>query len=355
MTERLNFTGGLRLSRDTKDIEYLRRAGSGPAPTFAGMSAANDFVPSYAGANGARSITVNGDDSWSVLDWRATVDYHFTDDIMGYATASKAFKDGQFSYTVVANLSGPDQSSIIRPIEPEKVINYEVGVRSTLFGGRLRFNPTAYYMTWSNRQSSQQQACPNDPSCPTGFRIIVVNSGDVDVWGVEVDAQLVLTSHLTLEGSLGTTKYRLDEVLNRGPYLFPDQPMPSWNMGLSYKSGATDHGEFGFSLNYAYSGKQQTYPGSLTYPATTADSSYELPSYGLLNSRLQWTTPDGKNVVALYANNLTDKVHATYATRFGGGFWDSGAATGRAAPTRSALQWLMGRPREFGISLQHNF
>jgi iron complex outermembrane recepter protein len=355
ITDKLNFTGGLRYSHDTKDIAYLRRAGSGPAPTFPGMPAANDFVPSFTGANGATSISVNGDDSWDVLDWRATVDYHFTDDFMAYATASKAFKDGQFSYTVVANISGPNQSSIIRPVDPEKVVNYEVGLRTTWLGGRLRFNPTAYYMSWTNRQSSQQQACPNDPSCPAGFRIIVVNSGNVDVWGVEVDAQFALTPHLTLDGSLGTTKYSLDPVLNKGPYLFPDQPMPSYNLGLNYRALQLARGEIGFSLNYAYRGPQQTYPGSLTNPIGTADSSYELPSYGLWNARLQWSTTDGRNVVALYANNLADKAYATYATRFGGGFWDSGAGTGRAAPPRSALQWVMGRPREVGVTLQHNF
>jgi iron complex outermembrane receptor protein len=355
ITDRLNFTGGLRLSHDTKDIEYLRQGGSGPAPTFPGMPVANDFVPSYPGASGATSITVNGDDSWTVLDWRGTVDYHLTDDIMAYATASKAFKGGQFSYTVVANLSGPDQSSIIRPIAPEKVINYEAGLRTTWLNGRLRFNPTGYYMSWTNRQSAQQQACPGDPSCPTGFRIVVVNSGNVDVWGVEVDAQFALTNRLTLEGAVGTTKYRLDENLNRGPYLNPDQAMPQYNLGLNYRSDATDRGEFSYSLNYAYRGPQQTYPGSLTFPANTVDSAYELPSYGLWNTRLQWTSANRKNVVALYANNLLDKSYATYATRFGGGFWDSGPGTGRAAPPRSALQWVMGRPREVGFSLQHNF
>jgi iron complex outermembrane recepter protein len=358
ITDKFNFTGGLRLSYDTKDIHYLRRAGSGPAPTFTGMSPANDFIPSYTGANGATSIAVDGDDSWKVLDWRATADYHITEDIMAYATVSKAFKDGQFSYTVVANISPANQSDIIRPLEPEKVINYEFGLRTSWLGGRLRFNPTGYYMTWSNRQSSQQQACAvGDASCPAGFRIVLLNTGDVDVWGVELDTQFLLTSHLTLDGSVGTTKYRLDRVLNAGPYLFPDQPNPSFNLGLNYRPPATQYGAFAWSLSYAYRGPQQTYPGSTTFPANTIDSSYELPSYGLWNARVQWTSNSGKNVASLYVNNVADKAYATYATRFGGGFWDAGgpAPSGRAAPPRSALQWVMGRPREIGITLQHNF
>ncbi len=349
VTDKFNFTGGLRVSHDTKDIEYLRLPGSGPAPTFTGMSPANDFVPSYTGANGATSITVNGDDSWTELDWRATLDYHLSDDFMAYATVSKAFKGGQFSHTVVANISGPNQSSIIKALEPERVINYEAGLRTSWLGGRLRFNPTGYYMSWSNRQSAQQQACPGDPSCPTGFRIVTVNSGNVDVWGVEVDAQFALTRRLTLQGAVGTTKYRLDAIKNAGPALFPDQAMPQYNLGLNYRGLATERGEFSYSLNYAYRGPQQT------HPTIVGDSASELPSYGLWNTRLQWTSSNNKNVVALYANNLLDKVYGNYATRFGGGFWDSGPPAGRAAPQRSAMQWVMGRPREIGISLQHHF
>jgi iron complex outermembrane receptor protein len=359
LTDKLNFTTGVRVSQDTKQYETTRRAGSGPTPSFVGMPAANDFVPSYAGASGATSITVNGQKTWTVVDWRETVDYHFTQDIMGYATASKAFKDGQYSYTVLATQSGPAQSSVIKPIDPEKVVNLEAGLRTTWLDGRLRINPTGFWMAWTNRQSAQQQTCSlaTDPTCPsTGFRIVTVNSGDVDVYGLELDAQFAVTSHLTLEGALGTTKYRLkDIVANKGPYLFPDQPTPTYNFGVSYSVPGTSLGDFTANLNYAYQGTQQTYPGSLTTPAATIDSSYELPSYGLINGRVQLTTANKANVISVYANNLADKVYSTYATSFGGGYWDSGAGTGLAAPPRHAIQSVMGRPREFGIQLQHNF
>ena len=347
----LNFTGGLRASTESKTIQYWRGPGSGPAPTFPGMPAANDFVPSYVGANGATSITVNGSHSWDQLDWRATLDYHLTQDIMAYATASKAFKAGQFTNTVVATLSGPSQSASIKPIDPEKVVNLEAGLRTTWLDGRLRINPTGYWMAWTNKQSAVRQSCaPTDPGCVDSSRVVVINSGDVDIYGLELDAQYAVNRYLTLEGSLGTTKYRLkDPVANGGPYLFPDQPTPTWNVGANVSLPSTRVGDFVFSLNYAYRGEEQT------YPATTVDSTYLLPSYGLVNARLQLTTENKKNVIALYANNLTDKVYATYATRFGGGFWDSFAPAGRAAPDRSALQWVMGRPRDIVLSYQHWF
>lgn len=371
-TSKLNLTAGARVSIDNKDYSATRRAGSGPTPicTKIGVTnyctgASNDFAPTYAGYLGGGSTSVSNSHSWTEVDWRGTVDYHFTDDMMGYATASKAFKDGQYSYSISAASSGPAQSDGITPIAPERVMNLEAGIRSTWLDGRLRINPTAYRMTWTNRQSAQQTACSiaTDPTCPsTGFRIMTVTSGDVDVYGVEVDAQWAITSSLSLDGAFGTTKYDVkDPTANKGPYLFPDQPTPTYNIGLTYSVPGTALGNFTANINYAYQGPQQTYPGSDTYPVNTIDSTYELPSYGLINARLQLTTTDRKNVISLYANNLANKVYATYATSFGGGYWDAGGGSVTAPPTgvgadqRFALQWVMGRPREFGVQIQHNF
>jgi iron complex outermembrane receptor protein len=80
-----------------------------------------------------------------------------------------------------------------------------------------------------------------------------------------------------------------------------------------------------------------------------------MPSYGLVNARLQWNAPGGRTTVSLFANNLLDKTYATYATRFGGGYWDSGSGAGVAAPLRSARSAVRGRPREYGITVQYNF
>jgi iron complex outermembrane recepter protein len=206
-------------------------------------------------------------------------------------------------------------------------------------------------MAWTNKQSAVRQTCaPTDAGCVDGSRVVVINSGDVDLYGLELDAQFALNRYIELEGALGTTKYRLkDPVANGGPYLYPDQPTPTWNVGATFKAPTTRIGDFTFNLNYAYRGPEQT------YPATTVDSTYLLPSYGLFNGRLLLVTPNQKNQVSLYANNLANKVYATYATRFGGGYWDSFTPTGRAAPDRSALQWVMGRPREVGLTWQHFF
>jgi len=103
------------------------------------------------------------------------------------------------------------------------------------------------------------------------------------------------------------------------------------------------------SVNYAYVGSQWVYPDD------NPDSTYRLPSYSLVNGRFQ-IEPEGSPVtVTVYANNLLGEVYATYAQRFGGGFWDAGPATGLAIPPRNMLSVVRARPREVGLSVKYQF
>jgi iron complex outermembrane recepter protein len=336
-TDAFNVTVGARLAHDKKEITSTRFPTNGD---------------NWAPAPGTTSTTVNADDTWTEVDWRGTLDYHFTDDIMAYTTASKAYRAGQYSLTIVPLQPGSVQSDdFIEPIPPEEVINYELGARATFFDGRLRLNPTAFFMKWSNRQAARQVNCSGQPACPTvGFRINLVDSGDVDVYGLELDAWLAVTENLSLDAAVGITKDDLkDPVANSGPNLFPAQPSPSFNVGATYSINFSNQSRLGFNVSYAYVGKQATHPTSDT------DSSYELPKYNLVGARIQWLSPNGNDSISLFGANLLDETYATFATRFGGGFWDSGSGTAAAAPLRSARSVVRGRPRSFGITYQHNF
>ena len=80
-----------------------------------------------------------------------------------------------------------------------------------------------------------------------------------------------------------------------------------------------------------------------------------MDDYGLVNGRIMFVPNDSDVTITLFANNILDETYATYAQRFGGGFWDSGAGTGLAAPLRSALGEVRGRPREVGLTVQYDF
>jgi len=337
ITDKLNFTGGLRYTHDSQDLARIEYA-------------SDDFTP----APGTTSTSVTTDHGWSQVDWRATLDYQVSMEHMVYATASKAYKAGAFSFNVIDNVPGDQQSGdFIQPIDPEKVINLEAGARTEWLGGRLRINPTGFYMMWSNRQAARQVDCSAEgiDTCPIGFRIQVVDSGDVDIYGGELETTFAVTDSLTLDGNFGYTDYTLkDPVANSGPYLFPEPSKFSYNLGATYRVFLEDAGNLSVSLNWSHQSSQHT------HPTEGGDSDYLLPGYGLLNGRIKWTTLDERVELTVFAENLLDNTYASYATRFGGGYWDvGGPPRGGGAPFRSARNVVRGRPLSWGVTLQYNF
>ena len=354
VTDRLNLTGGLRQAWDSKDYTQTRFP-------------ATDFTP----APGTTSTTVQSDASFHALDWRGTIDYHITDDVMAYATVSKAYKAGAFSYTIASwtatnKATGAAQSAGIVPIPNEEVINYEAGLRMSLFDNRLRLNPTVFRMDFTNRQAAVQVACntgvlvgtmPGSAQCPVGFLILVQNQGDVRLEGFEFDGQAVLAPWFIVDGGVAVTKPKLKNAPAGTVNLFPDVPSPTFNVGATLLADLP-FGNLTANANYAFVGEQETHPTSGT------DSSYTLPSYGLANVRLQLALNDIPVTITAFANNVLDKTYATYGQRFGGGFWDAGGpanllgvppVNNTTAPPRNGLSQVRGRPREVGLSLQYDF
>ncbi|CAN5224482.1 TonB-dependent receptor [soil metagenome] len=69
------------------------------------------------------------------LTWKATPD------LLMYATWSRGFRPG-----------GINRRSTVAPYAPDFLTNYEVGLKSTLWGGKLRFNATVYQQEWKKFQ-----------------------------------------------------------------------------------------------------------------------------------------------------------------------------------------------------------
>lgn len=351
ITEQLNLTLGARQSWDEKDISNT-------------LYASDNFTPQT-----GNFTTVSANDDWRATDWRATLDYHLTEDVMLYLNASKAFRSGTFSVPAALAPTATRPYSLRPPlaaVPPEELRNDEIGIRSEWLDGRLRINATYYEMDFTNRQGASAVV---DPTAPTGFVIQLVNQGDVELWGTEIEALLAVTERLTLEAATGRTDYEMENVcINNGPYLFPPPMDKSYTLSARYQFD-TSQGNYTFTLSQAHTGPMQTHPGGLTpeeqarygcsaFTASFIDSRYEVPSYDLFNASLRFDAAGGKWSASLYANNLTDEVYANNAQSFGRGYWTQGGPGGIAglsAPARSAVADYRGRPREYGVTVQYNF
>jgi iron complex outermembrane receptor protein len=351
LTEALNLTLGLRQSWDQKDMTSI-------------LYASDNFTPQR-----GNFTSVSDDDRWRATDWRVTLDYHLTEDIMLYGTASKAFRSGTFTVPAALNPTATTPYSVRPPlaaVPPESLRNNEIGIRSEWLDGRLRINATYYEMDFTNRQGASAVV---DATAPTGFMIQLINQGDVELWGSEIEAMLAVTERLTLEAATGRTDYEMADVCtNNGRYLFPPPMDKSYTLSARYLFD-TQAGNYTFTLSQAHSGPMQTHAGGFTpeeqarygcsaFAASFIDSRYEVPSYDLVNASIRFQAASGKWSAMLYANNLTDETYANNAQSFGRGYWTQGGPAGIAglsAPARSAVADYRGRPREYGLTLQYNF
>lgn len=116
-----------------------------------------------------------------------SIDYDFTDDILGYASYSRGFKSGGFSQRILP----PEPAA--PAFDPEFVESYEVGLKTRLFDRRLRLNVAGFYMDYTNLQIVVNE----------GIAPKVRNAGTARIQGVELEAEAVLTNWLRLSGGVG--------------------------------------------------------------------------------------------------------------------------------------------------------
>lgn len=126
---------------------------------------------------------------------KLSLNYRFTDDIMGYATYSEGFRPGGVNRAAVPGFGR---------YMPDFVDNYELGWKTTLLDGRLRFNGAAYYLEWNNFQFSFLDFSVSPLT-------IIQNIGQAETLGAEFDLVFAATDSLTLSLSASYNDAELKE------------------------------------------------------------------------------------------------------------------------------------------------
>ncbi len=125
------------------------------------------------------------------------------DHTMFYYTYSEGFRPGGFSRspntaafaTTATDTKGPAQYSSPLGYAPDSLVNNEIGMKKTMFDGKLQLNLTAYDMKWTNVQIALYQPC-----C-LGNTTFLVNGPDYDIKGLEAQATVRPWDGWTFDGS----------------------------------------------------------------------------------------------------------------------------------------------------------
>ncbi|MEJ0024731.1 MAG: TonB-dependent receptor [Rhizomicrobium sp.] len=269
-----NLTAGIRFTRDNKDV-------SGTTTTLAGMS-----VPIFQKTHYER------------VTYRLSLDHHFTDDIMGYASFNTGFKSGIFNTIVYS----------AKPVRPENIKAYEIGLKSELFDHRLRLNVSAFYYDYRDIQLAQILAGTS----------ILINAARAEIKGIDADFDTVLTDNLHASGGFSILDGTYTSFPNAPTYVlnpaggatlssinatgFPtvDTPKFTFSSLLSY-THPVSWGELAADLSYSYNDGFNFSP----------DKVLRQPSYQLVGLSLGWSSSDTKWGVRVFSNNLLNEHYYT--------------------------------------------
>lgn len=304
----LTITGGLRY------YDYTRST-KGATPQ------GNPVVGITPGGFSKASADANG---WLQ---KLNVDYKFTPDVMVYASASKGFRPGGAN-----NIPGLPNGLVA--YDADSLWNYEVGAKTSWFGGKLYLNAAVFQIDWSNIQINGRTL--------DGLYSFLTNAGAARIRGGELDLTYRPTRGLTVTASAGYSDGKLTQAQisdNITPTTSTGQPgdripgVPRWTAAASatYEFPLTDSLNGLVRADYAYSGNRtSTFRPTDAYFVAT-------PGYSLLNLRVG---VERENWGAyLFVRNATNSL----------------AITSQSSSLGSARYTWTTPPRTFGASVRANF
>lgn len=266
-------------------------------------------------------------DTRSTTLWAGKVqlEYRPNNDVLLYAGVNRGVKGGNY------NAKLPDGSAPLAPGEvpydPEVLLSYEVGLKSTLLDGAATFNAAAFYYDYSDYQAFTF-------SNVSGF----VQNRDARTYGIEAELSVEPTEGLRLSGGLSLFDAKVKNV-QIAPGLFRDvkptfAPETQASARISYR------------LPVAVAGGSLTLGGDVSYSSSFYHNirnfeANRLPGYTLFNANATWEDPSEHFRLTAFLENLTDKRYQVIG-------YDLSTLCG-------CSEAAYGRPQWWGITAAYSF
>lgn len=319
-TDKLNLTFGLRYTYDDKDFTWFNTQRSAPTldatldqmealGIFALLGVPREmyvfdiaFIDPPAMAN--KGVKNGASQSWDDFSPRFVADYHFTDDLMGFASLAKGYKAGGFNSLQIGS-----------EFANEDVWNFETGIKHSLREYRLRYNASVYHYQYDDRQAIRLDTT-------TAIPHYVVDTSDLEAWGMDFDAHWQATDGLTLDfvAAYIDSTYK-DYVTPEGDDLSGEPTgIPEWSLagGFTYQWMMGDAGDLRLSLRHAYRGKTRCSAESEAQGTCGVSPVLRLgESQERTDVRLGWSSASGKFGMAVYGNNVFDNQYVTALGTYG--------------------------------------
>jgi iron complex outermembrane receptor protein len=216
---------------------------------------------------------------------------------MGYVQIATGYKAG-------GNNARPFYPSQLHATEPEELLNYEIGMKSTLWD-QLRLNASAFFNDYTDLQLLVSE-CTWAPEYEQTPCASVANVGDAEIKGIELEGVWSPTRAFSLDFSYSRLEFSYKEIDESTGVSIdsaaPFTPENTWSIGAQYTFElGDDMGDLTARLDYAYEDDH--------YAAALNTRTALIGSKGILNGRLTWRSEDTKWEFTLEGTNLTDKYY----------------------------------------------
>lgn len=303
LEERLNLTLGYRHSRDSRLARAMRR--NITFIVMPGDGDNRDRDPNDVGVQLSDTFyDVTGDRDFRDNSYSVIAEYELSDAINLYAKRNEAYKSGGFNTREQISPAGAERYR--QGFDPEKVIAYEIGVKSRLFENRVQVNADVFLQEFEDQQLNF--SVPNAVSDTT-----VANAGESTLKGFELDTTWLVSENLILilnyaylESEIEPSRNPLSNEIEDG-FVFDSAPRHAYTAAVDWTLWQSmTAGRLAFNATYSFTDERN---GGATEEFTTFDADRQ-DDFAVLNARLGlYEVPvfDGLLDVAVWSKNLTDE------------------------------------------------
>ncbi|MCX2980102.1 TonB-dependent receptor [Halieaceae bacterium IMCC14734] len=260
------------------------------------------------------------------LSGKLALEWSFNDDAMLYASYSQGYKGPAYDVTF-----GTDPTTL-EPVDPETSDAYELGMKSVWFDNRLILNAALFMTEFENFQGQaffdpdgDPGCAPDNPGCdpddqPGSF--LLVNAGEVETKGLEVDFTALVTDNFRLYGGFAfidaeITDYRggncsfgqtfrgecPDGTQDLSGGVMPHSP--DWKVALTAQYNWELPTSFDLILQGTYKAQDD-----VLYSLSQDEFTWQ-DGYGTLDLSAKLADRDARWEATVYVKNATDEWHVS--------------------------------------------
>ena len=264
---------------------------------------------------------------------RFTAKYQWSPNQMLYASAAKGFRIGGTNSKLPSICDGDLANLGIKngdSFKSDSLWSYEVGSKNAWGDNRFRSRVAAYRINWKGIQQSVYLPCTFN---------VVSNSGAARSTGAELELDMALIDHLTVNLAIGYEDAKITEATQQSRTIVgqPLTGVPKWS-GSATAQYSIPMGERSFFIRgqFDFTGARTTFNN-----VAPRDGGRALPSYGVLN--LRTGVDQGPWELTAFLQNVFDKRGLI------------GDLIPEGAELEGRPRLFVVRPRTIGVQLRREF